>query len=227
MVADSSTGHRSRLRERFTRGGITALHDYEMLELLLSYAIPRRDTKPLARELLKRFRSIGGVLHARGEQLQQVQGIGQQAASLLSLVREVAAYSLHERVEKRHALNDRRTVQEYLRFAFGDRPDEHVAVLFLDAANRVIGSEVVADGTVNQCAIYPREVVRRAILAGAAGIIMAHNHPGGTPAPSEADWSLTRRLHEVGKLLDMSLLDHMIVCRDQVLSLRELPRWPN
>jgi DNA repair protein RadC len=226
MVTDSS-GHRARLRERFSRGGATALLDYEKLELLLTYAIPRSDTKDLAKELLKKFRSMGGVLHARPEQLQQVKGIGPNAASLLAIVREVAVSSMHEEVDKRDALNDRRSVNNFLRGQYGNRPDEYVSMLMLDSANRVMGAETLAEGTVNQCAIHPRTVVRKAILAGAAGMILAHNHPAGIAVPSEADWNLTKRLHDVGRLLDLPLLDHLIVCRDRVLSLRELPRWPN
>lgn len=227
MVTFDARGHRRRLRERYLRSGLHALHDHEKLELLLTFVILRRDTKPIARDLLKRFGTVGEVLNARPEQLAEVDGVGQQASVLLSLVQEFGAYNLQQRTRRQPALTNRRKVEEYLRTAFGLRQDEYVAVLFLDTANRVINSQVLSEGTVNQCAIYPRELFKKAFGAGAAGIILAHNHPAGSLQPSEADWSLTLRLHELGKLLDLPLLDHLVVCRERVQSLRELPRWPN
>ncbi len=226
MVGHGLHGHRTRLRERFGRGGIASFHDHEILEFLLTFVLPRSDTKPIAKRLLARFGSVSAVLGADTEQLTAVSGIGDRAAMLITLVRELAAYSLRERVHERCAFSSRRDVEEYLRLAFGGRRDEYVAVLFLDTANRILSAEVIAEGTVNQCVIYPREVIRKALAAGSSGIILAHNHPAGTPHPSEADWALTNKLYEIGRLLDIPLLDHLIVCRDQVQGLREMPRWP-
>jgi DNA repair protein RadC len=226
MVDESAAGHRERLRERFARGGIDALLDYEILELLLTFVQARGDTKPVAKRLLAEFKSLSGVLNADPQQLQAVDGVGPRTALLMAFLRDVAAYCLRERVERRSAISHRRSVEEYLRFEFGHRSDEFVAVLFLDTANAVMSAQVVAEGTVNQCVIYPREIVRKALQLGAASMILAHNHPAGTVQPSEADWSMTARLHEVGRLLDLPLLDHLIVCRNQVQGLRELPRWP-
>jgi DNA repair protein RadC len=227
MVApESAAGHRARLRERFAQNGLAALHDYEVLELLLTYVLPRRDTKPPAKELLRRFRTVNGVLNAGPEALRGIAGLGSQAATFFALLREFTAWCLRERVERRSAITHRSNVEEYLRFAFGGRPDEYVAVLFLDAGNKVISAEVLSEGTVNQCVLYPRTVVEKAVACGAASLILAHNHPAGSLTPSEADWALTARLFEVGKLLDLPLVDHLIVCQDHVQSLRALPRWP-
>lgn len=226
MVEPDYHGHRARLRERFSRGGIASFHDHEILEFLLTFVLPKGDTKPVAKRLLTRFGSVSAVLGADAEQLTEVKGIGERAAMLVTLVRELAAYSLREQVHQRCAFTSRRDVEEYLRMAFGGRRDEYVAVLFLDTANRILSAEVIAEGTVNQCVIYPREVVRKALAAGSSGMILAHNHPAGTLQPSEADWALTNKLHEIGRLLDIPLLDHLIVCRDQVQGLREMPRWP-
>jgi len=226
MVDEGAAGHRERLRERFAQGGIDSLLDYEILELLLTFVNARGDTKPLAKRLLAEFKSLGGVLNAGADKLQTVDGVGPRTAVLMAFLRDMAAYCLRERVQSRSAISHRRSVEEYLRFEFGHRADEFVAVLFLNTANAVLSAEVVAEGTVNQCVIYPREIVQKALQLGAASMILAHNHPAGTPHPSEADWSMTGRLHEVGRLLDLPLVDHLVVCRDQVQSLRELPRWP-
>lgn len=226
MQDPSHTGHRQRLRERYLRAGLSALHDHEILELLLTHVISRQDTKPLAKELLRRFRSVNGVLNASPDMLKEVNGIGDQAATLLQLVRDINLHCLHERVRKRSFVAHRYDVEQYLRAHFSHRSDEYVAVLLLDSGNRIIASEVIGEGTVNQCAIYPRVVVEKALKGGAAALILVHNHPGGTTDPSEADWRITTRLHEVGRLLDVCLLDHILVCDRHVVSLRELPRWP-
>jgi len=226
MVEKTNDGHRARLRERFSRNGITSLHDHETIELLLTYVVARQDTKAIAKRLLARFHSVGGVLNADISELAEVAGVGTRSALLFALVRDLASYCLRERLQKRSVIANRSDVDQYLRFAFGARRDEYVAVLFLDAANRVITADVVSEGTVNQCVIYPRDLIKRALTVGAAGIILAHNHPAGTLQPSEADWLMTVRLHKIGKLLEIPLLDHIIICRDDVQSLRELPRWP-
>jgi DNA repair protein RadC len=226
MVNSSKNdGHRQRLRERLRTAGIKALSDYEILELLLTFVIPRRDTKAIAKELLDRFKTVSGVLHAGAAALAEVDGIGQNASFFLSVIAEVGAYCLAEKIEGRSAISHRQDVDNYLQLQYGRRGDEYIAALYLDNANRVLGTEVVAEGTVNQCVLYPRAVVERALKFKASSLILAHNHPGGTPQPSEADWQITRRLAEIGKLLDIPLLDHVIICQDRVVSLREMPRW--
>jgi DNA repair protein RadC len=219
-------GHRSRLLSRFEKSGLSALADYEIVELLLSYAIPRRDTKSLAKELLAKFKTVSGVLHANTSELAAVKGIGWRSAMLFTLMRETIAYCLQEKCETRQCVHHRRDVEEYLRFAFGRRGDEYVAALYLDNGHNVIATEIVSEGTVNQCAVYPRAIVEKAVSCKAAFIILAHNHPGGCAGPSEADWSITERLAKIGKLMEIPLLDHVIVTRDAAVSLCEMPRWP-
>ncbi|MBD3390852.1 MAG: DNA repair protein RadC [Chitinivibrionales bacterium] len=219
-------GHRQRLLKRFESGGLDGLHDYEIIELFLTHVIPRRDTKPVAKELLKRYRSVSGVLNAAPSELTTVAGIGGRAALFLTLVREIASYCLREKYSRQSVLTKRSDVEEYLRFSIGMKSDEYVAALYLDSGNHCVATEIVAEGTVNQCAIYPRLVVQRGLAHGAAGIILAHNHPGGAPGPSAADWRITERLSTVGKLLDMPLIDHIIICGDTTISLRDLPKWP-
>lgn len=219
-------GHRQRLRERFSDNGINALHLHEIVELVLSYVIPRRDTKPAARELVRRYGSLNGILNAPADELLTVEGLGMRSSVLLSLIREVNAYCLKETYSKKSIVSHRRDAEEYLRFHFGMRCDEYVAALFLGNRNRVIETEIIAQGTVNQCAVYPRVIMKQALRCHAASIILAHNHPGGSLSPSEADWILTERLFTIGRLLEIPLLDHLLISHEKVVSLKELPRWP-
>jgi DNA repair protein RadC len=219
-------GHRARLLARFDSNGLSALHPHEIVELLLTFAIPRKDTKPLAKDLLRRFGSLTGVLHASAQQLQEVSGMGTRTASLLSLVREVSATCLREKFDRKRLVHHRTDVDEYLRFHLGPRQTEYVAALFLDNTHCVLGVEILAEGTANQCAVYPRSVVEKALTYKASSFVLAHNHPGGSKEPSAADWQLTKRLCEIGALLDMPMIDHVIIARDGVVSLRERPLWP-
>lgn len=226
MVDESCLGHRSRLRERFARGGIDALHDYEVLELLLTYVIARRDTKAIARRMLKELGSLNAVLSAPAERLAAIEGAGEASANLIRFVHAVASRGLREDVDSRPVITDRTSVEKFLRFEIGSRTQEHVAVLYLDSGGKVISAETVSTGTVNQCVIYPREIIAHALRAGASSMIIAHNHPAGIMQPSEADWDITRRMFDICRLLDLPLVDHVIVGRNRTLSLRELPRWP-
>ncbi|MBD3420722.1 MAG: DNA repair protein RadC [Chitinivibrionales bacterium] len=221
-----TAGHRTRLLQRFQQGGIQAFHDYEILELLLTYAIPRKDTKELAKSLLRHYKSLSGVLHAEPAQLQHFEGIGARAAHLFILMKEVMAWCLHESYDKRPIIAHSNDVRDYLRFHYGHRGYEYVAALFLDNAHAVIATEVIAEGTANQCVIYPRAVVESALKNKAAAFLVAHNHPGGTLNPSVADWKITRRLFQIGKLLDMPLLDHIIICKTATVSLKDHVEWP-
>ena len=215
-----------RLRERYRKNGIDALHPHEMLELLLTYAIPRKDTKKIARTLLGRFKSVNGVINAPVDSLAAVEGIGPASAELLTLVRDLLAWCFKERFEQESAITHWKDVESYLRVYFGRRSDEYVAALFLDVGNRVLQTEIIAEGTVNQCALYPRVVFEKALRFRASSIILAHNHPGGTPEASESDWKVTGRIFAAGKLFDIPLLDHIIICPDSVVRLRDHDRWP-
>jgi DNA repair protein RadC len=222
----SSTGHRSRLLSRFEETGIESLADYEIVELILTYVIPRKDTKSIAKDLLKRYASIGALLNADASELSKVNGIGKRASLLFQLFRDVTVYCLEEKYVKRPLVLHRKDVEEYLRLAFGFKGDEYVAVLFLDNGNNIIKTNVVCEGTVNQCAVYPRDIMDKALRCKAAAIIVAHNHPGGSATPSEADWLITERLAGICRLLEIPLLDHVIVSREKTVSLKDFSRWP-
>jgi DNA repair protein RadC len=219
-------GHRKRLRERFAGNGISALHLHEIVELMLTYVIPRRDTKPLAHELLRRYKSLNALLNTPSEDLLKVEGMGERSAEFFSFIREISAHCLKEKYERKPMVAHRRDVEEYLRFHFGMRRDEYVAVLFLGNRNQVIETGIIAEGTVNQCAVYPRVIMERALRCHAASIIIAHNHPGGGLKPSEADWVLTERLFAICALLEIPLLDHLVISQEEVVSLKDISRWP-
>jgi DNA repair protein RadC len=221
-----NAGHHKRLRERFARSGLSGLHLHEIVELILTYSVSRRDTKPMARDLVNRYRSLGAILNAPADEITRTAGLGERSASLFLLMREVMAYCLREKYERKSVVAHRGDAEEYLRFHFGGRRDEYVAALFLGNRNQVLETEIISEGTVNQCAVYPRMVMEKALRYGAASVIIAHNHPGGGLKPSESDWQLTERLFAICKLMEIPLLDHLIISQQEVVSLKEMPRWP-
>jgi DNA repair protein RadC len=225
-MEQSNGGHRGRLLQRFDKGGLDGMHDYEIMELLLTCIIPRKDTKPIAKDLIDRFGSVSSALHAPTAELLQVEGIGPRGVAFISFFRELISYCLTERFQGKSVLSHRSDVEAYLRFQLGQKRDEYIAVLFLDSGNHVLRTEIVAEGTVNQCVLHPRTIIEKALHYGAASMIIVHNHPGGSQRASEADWALTVRLFQSARILDIALLDHIIIARDSAVSLREQPRWP-
>ncbi len=219
-------GHRERLLDRYKKGALPALQDYEVLELLLTMIIPRRDTKPMAKQLLARFKTVSAVLAADSRELQEIDGIGERAATLLRFIRDTGSFCLQESFAGKSYVTSQEDVEEYLRFHYAHLREEYAVALFLDNRNRVIHTEILAEGTVDHCTIYPRKIFDKAFRLGGAGVLLAHNHPGGSITPSEADWNITTRLYQAGKLLDIQLVDHIIVADGQIVSLRTLNQWP-
>jgi DNA repair protein RadC len=220
-----NSGHRVRLIDKFEKAGLTGFHNYEVLEFLLTLVIPRKDTKSIAKTLLSEYKSISGVLAANPRDLEKIEGIGKRSVTLLKFIREISSYCLQENVSGKELISSQQDVEEYLKFHFSHLRNEYAALLFLDSQNRVMSSEVVAEGTVDHCTVYPRKLFDRAFMVGAAAIILVHNHPGGSVEPSEADWQLTHRVKKAGKLLDISLLDHIIITESSVVSLRAKVQW--
>jgi DNA repair protein RadC len=204
-------GHRNRLRGKFQRAGPEALYDYELLELLLTYAIPRRDVKPLAKELIGRFGGLGGVLDASQRELESVSGMGPASATLVRLVKELCAAYLSEQIQGRDALSSPRAVVDFARAKLAGLPHEAFMVIYLNAKNEVLGHDIVHEGTVDRAVIYPRRVIESALARRAAALILVHNHPSGHPEPSAEDRSMTRAIHEAARAVDIRLLDHLIV----------------
>ena len=204
-------GHRQRLRERFSDGYGVGMQDYEILELLLTYAIPRRDVKPIAKNLISRFGSLNGVLDACVDELSGVESMGKQSATLIKLVKEVGGLYLSGRMEKKDLLTSPDRVVSFARMKIAGLPHEAFMAIFLNTQNELIDHAIINEGTVDQVAVYPRRIVERALAHHAAGLIMVHNHPSGYTDPSEEDKRLTRTLKEAARLLDIKVLDHLIV----------------
>jgi DNA repair protein RadC len=214
-------GHRQRLRQRFLQAGAGALQDYELLELLLTYAIPRADVKPLAKDLLKHFGSFPGVLDASPAALMEVLGLTEVSATLLPLVKACAAYYLKEGVLKRPKIASLSALVDYCRTAMGGLADEQFRVIFLNSQNEIIAEEIVQEGTVNQTVVYPRKVLELALKHKATGLILVHNHPSGNLTPSAADLELTRSLVKASRSLNLTVHDHLIISRHGYFSLAE------
>lgn len=213
-------GHRDRLRERFLRGGTDAVQDYELLELLLFSAIPRRDVKPIAKALLKQFGSVAGVVTARPEQLMQVDGIKEASATALKAAEAVAVRMLRDQVMNRPVITSWDALIDYCTASMAFRDIEQFRILFLDRRNCLIADEVQQRGTVDHTPVYPREVVKRALELQASAIIMVHNHPSGDPTPSEADIAMTRLVRDAAQPLGVLLHDHVIVGRGRHTSMK-------
>jgi DNA repair protein RadC len=200
-------GHRERLRERFLRGGSPALADYELLELVLFRAIPRRDVKPLAKALIKTFGSFAEVVAAPIERLKEA-GLREASVTDLKIIEAAAREFAHGQVKDRPILSSWSSVLDYCRtaMAFGDK--EQLRILYLDKRNHLIADEMQQQGTVDHTPVYPREVVKRALELSATAIVLVHNHPGGDPSPSRADIEMTRVIAEIAKPLGIEVHDH-------------------
>jgi DNA repair protein RadC len=212
------SGHRHRLRQRFLEAGPGALADYEMLELLLFQAIPRRDTKPLAKELIDRFGSYKGVLRADTDALLKVKGMGEGGAVLFKAVADAAERLAREEVLFQPVLSSWDRLIDYLRIGLADETTERFRILFLDVRNTLIADEEQQRGTVNHTPVYPREVVKRALELSASAIILVHNHPSGSATPSQADIDMTRTIRDAARGVNITLHDHIIIAKSGTVS---------
>jgi DNA repair protein RadC len=225
MSEDSSPhyyGHRDRLRARFTEVGGDAMPDYELLELVLFRSIPRRDVKPIAKELIKRFGTFAEVLAAPPGRLTEVEGIGDNIVTDLKILEAAARRLAKGEVTKRPILSSWGTVIDYCRTAMAFMDKEQFRILFLDKRNALIADEVQQSGTVDHTPVYPREVVKRALELSASALILVHNHPSGDPTPSSADIKMTREIIDVATPLGITIHDHIIVGREGHASLKGL-----
>ena len=213
-------GHRARLRTRLLSGGAEALADYEVLEFLLFAGIRQGDTKPAAKALLAHFGSLANVLNAEPGALQQVDGIGEASAAALKSVALAARRMARAEVRNRPVLGSWQALIDYLTIDMAHLTVERVRVLYLDTRNHLILDHHVGDGSIDEAAIHPREVIRKAMDIGATALIIVHNHPSGDPSPSPADIQITRRIAEAGRLMGVTVHDHVIVGRNDHVSLR-------
>ena len=215
-------GHRARLRARLIDTGGDGLLDHELIEYLLALAIPRRDTKPLAKRLLAEFGGIASLLSADADALRRVEGMGDGAIAALKIAQASALRLLRAEVAAKPVLGNWQALLDYLRADMAHHPIERVRVLHLNTRNMLIRDEKISEGSIDEAAVHVREVIRRAIDLGSAALILVHNHPSGDPSPSRADIDLTRGIMEAGKRLNIAVHDHIIIGTQGHASLRGL-----
>ena len=214
-------GHRQRLKERFASHP-EALPDYELLELILCQALPRRDVKPLAKALIRRFGGFAEVISAERDRLMEVDGIGESAATSIKLVQEAVLRFMKAQVINRPVISSWTSLLDYCRASMGFNKREQFRVLYLDRKNRLIADEVGQEGTVDHTPVYPREVVKRALELGSSAVILVHNHPSGDPTPSREDVTMTQEIIEAGRKLGIQVHDHIIISKGAHASFKAL-----
>lgn len=215
-------GHRERLKARFRKGGTDALADYELLELLLMQAIPRRDVKPLAKLLIAEFGSYAEVISASPERLLDFKGVGENVVTTLKLTEASAQMLSKGQVMKKPVLSNWQALINYCTSQMAYKKNEQFRVLFLDRQNRLIADEKMQEGTIDHTPVYPREIIKRALELGSSAIILVHNHPSGDPTPSREDIDMTKKIAEAGKQLGVMLHDHLIISKGGHSSFRTM-----
>ena len=217
-TGDAAIGHRKRLREKFVKGGLAGFHDYEIVELLLTLGSPRKDCKQQAKEAIKRFKTLRGVLEAPPEELQEIDGIGPHSAFGIKLVQEVAREFLKQRIIDKPIYKSAQEIFDYLYHSMRDLAKEVFKVIYLNSQNQIIDTANLCEGTLNSSAISPREVMENAIKHRAASLIFVHNHPSGNSEPSAGDKEVTRDLVYAGSIMRIKVLDHIIIGNNRYFS---------
>ncbi|MBX9805881.1 MAG: DNA repair protein RadC [Alphaproteobacteria bacterium] len=215
-------GHRARLRERFAQAQGLGLADYELLELLLFLALPRSDTKPLAKALLQKFGSLAALLKAEKGLILETPGVGEGVLHVIQLMQAVIGKVLQQEMMNKPVLASCQSVLDYCQATMAHDKRETVRLLFLDRKNQVIGDEVQQTGTVDHAPLYPREVVKRALDLGASALIIVHNHPSGDPTPSRADIDMTLKVQQAASSLGIEVHDHLIIGKGRHSSLKSM-----
>ena len=221
-ASDDTKGHRDRVRERFRKTGEQGFADYELLELLLFAPLPRRDTKPIAKAMIKRFGSFSAALAAPRERLKEIPGLGENAIDNIKCIHACAIRFASGNLNERQPLESWSHVIDYLQAAMAHEDVEQFRILFLDRKNGLIADEVHQTGTIDHTPVYPREVVRRALELSSTALILVHNHPSGDPTPSRADITMTRQIIDIAKPMGIEIHDHIIVGRGTTVSFRGL-----
>ena len=218
LPADDQKLHKKRMRDRFIRNGLDGFHDYEVLELILSYSIVRKDTRGLAKNLIRRFGSLTDVLNAPVRQLTEVEGLGERSAVLLKLLRDANVYHLRETILHRDYISGAEDIIQYLKTHYKGMKTEEFKVIYLNTQNMIITDETLFYGTLNHSAIYIRKIVEHALMHHAHAVILVHNHPGGNMVPSSDDILITKRIQDALALVEIEVLDHILVGHDKYLS---------
>lgn len=213
-------GHRKRLKQKFLQES-KLFYDYELLELLLSYGLPRKDTKSIAKQLLNKFNNLKGVIFAPDHELLEVNGISTGLLTFIKVLRELITRIEEQDLINKDAIKNPKEVFLYLRHTLGLLDKEHFYLLLLNSKNKIISLEEIAQGTVNYLNLYPREIVEVILKKRAVGVIFIHNHPGGDSSPSREDLEITKKFKKLFKEIDVTLLDHIIISKDNYFSFKE------
>ncbi len=221
MEEELFKGHRARLRKKFLDSGIASLHDYEKVELLLTFAIPRRDVKPLAKQLIARFKGIQGLMDATKDELCAVEGISENSAAMIRLIKELCCDYLAAGMNDVDVLDSPTAVINFVRMKLAGLKNEAFVTIYLNAKNHVLGHELIHEGTVDQAVLYPRNIISKALNANACGMIIVHNHPSGICDPSSNDIRLTKVIKDAASVVNIRLHDHLIVGREGYFSFSE------
>ncbi|MDP6034166.1 MAG: DNA repair protein RadC [Candidatus Marinimicrobia bacterium] len=217
-MAKSNEGHRQRLREKFLNSGLDGFHDYEIIELLLTLGTPRTDCKQPAKDALKKWGSLKAVLEAPPKELKKIKGIGDHNVFGLKLTQDVARRYLADRIVDMDYIQSSEDVLDYLRHNLRDKSQELFMVIYLNGRNQILKMETLFEGTLNTSAVYPREVVKKALENDASALVLVHNHPNGNPSPSQEDLTITKKLKEAAKTIDIYIHDHLIIAGNDVYS---------
>lgn len=217
---NDSKGHRSRIKAKYMQTGFDGWAPYEILELLLTLAIPRKDTKPIAKEMIKEFGSLAGVINADPSDIAKISGAGNNVIFLLKILKDTATIYLQNQILNRDIVKSPEAVFDYLKVYFTGEPLESFFVLFLNSSNEIIANKSFKAGTVNQAVVFPREITAAALKHHAVSVIISHNHPSGNNDPSQADIQLTKKIKTALSTVDITLLDHLIISRNTYLSLK-------
>lgn len=218
----SCMGHRGRLRQKYLEKGYESLLDYEVVELLLTFVKTRVDTKPLAKTLIKKYGTLEGILKADINELKKIKGIGEITSTFLKFIGDVSAFSFKDKIKKeRVSFRKKEQLLSFLRNDFGYSENEQFKVLFLNTANEMIEIEKLFEGTINKSAIYPRNILKRALHHNARSLVFVHNHPSGNVNPSEKDITFTRDMKKFFRIVDVNILDHIIITENSYFSFLE------
>jgi len=214
------TGHRKRVKERFITAGAASFSDYELLELMLFSAIPRKDVKPLAKKLLDNFKSITDLINIDKERLLSITGTNENLYINFAVIRELINRVLKHKIINKNIIGSWGSLIDYLKVNMGNMKLEQFRVLFLNKKNILIADEILSQGTIDQAAVYPREVIKRALFNEASSIILVHNHPSGSPDPSKADIDTTNRIVEICNTINIAVHDHVIISNNKYFSFK-------
>ncbi len=217
-TSKDNKGHRQRLREKFLKNGLDGFLDYEIIELLLTLGTPRKDCKQSAKDALKKFGSLKAVLEAEPAELKEIKGIGDNNVFGLKIAQSVSRRYLADRIIDKDFIRSADEVIDYLKHNLRDKSREVFLVIYLNGRNQILKMEELFQGTLTTSAVYPREVVKRALVNDAAALVFVHNHPSGNPNPSKDDLTITKKLKEAAQAIDVSVHDHLIIAGNDVYS---------